>query len=394
MQKYIMSNCHASDEFQTKDKTWDDLDINPKLLRGVYSYGFETPSPIQRKAIGPMTSGGDLIAQAQSGTGKTGAFSIGILNNINVELNENQAIIISPTRELAMQIYDFNLQISKYMKGICIKLLIGGVSSDTDIAEMRKNKPHLIIGTPGRINDMLRRNYISSNTIKNITLDEADEMLSSGFKEQVYNIFQYFSQNIQICLFSATLPEEVKDLTSKFLRDPQRIFIEKTMLTLEGISQHYVAIDSDQAKYITLKDLYKHISVSQCIIYCNSVKRVMDLYEAMLGDEYPVGRIHSSMDKLDRVDSYNDFKNGKTRVLISSNLTARGIDIQQVSTIINFDLPRDVHTYLHRIGRSGRWGRKGVAINFVTRFDCRRIKEFEEFYETQITELPASFVDM
>ena len=378
-------------EFETINKTWDDLNLKTEVLRGVYSYGFEHPSPIQRKAIGPIMKGRDIIAQAQSGTGKTGAFSISAQNIINTDKKYTQVIILGPTRELARQIYEFNASIGKHLRDLRIKLLIGGIDSEIDIEEMKNNVPHIVIGTPGRVHDMIRRNHINTNNIRLIILDEADEMLSQGFKEQIYRIFQYLPKKVQVALFSASIPEELNLLTSKFLRDPQEILIKKDMLTLEGISQYYIAIESDQQKYLTLKDLYMKISVSQCIIYCNSVKRVSDLYEAMAEDEFPVGRIHSSMEKEDRERSYSEFKNGKTRVLISSNLTARGIDIQQVSTIINFDLPRDVHTYLHRIGRSGRWGRKGVSINFATRFDFKRLKEFEEYYSTQILELPESF---
>jgi translation initiation factor 4A len=378
-------------EFETVNKTWEDLQLKPEVLRGVFSYGFEHPSPIQRKAIGPLMSGRDIIAQAQSGTGKTGAFSISAQNMVDVEKNHTQFIILGPTRELATQIYEFNMSIGKHLKGLNVKLLIGGVDSELDIEEMNKQVPHIIVGTPGRVHDMIRRSHINTNKLRLIILDEADEMLSQGFKEQIYRILQYLPKNVQVALFSASIPEELNILTTKFLRNPQEILIKKDMLTLEGIMQYYVAIESDQHKYLTLKDLYGKISVSQCIIYCNSVKRVSDLYDAMLEDEFPVGRIHSSMDKEDRERSYNEFKKGKYRVLISSNLTARGIDIQQVSTIINFDLPRDVHTYLHRIGRSGRWGRKGVSINFATRFDFKRLKEFEEFYSTQIMELPETF---
>jgi len=172
------------------------------------------------------------------------------------------------------------------------------------------------------------------------------------------------------------------------MRNPVKIMVKREMLTLEGIKQYYVAVEDDREKYMALKNIFSHLSVSQCIIYCNSIKRVQDLYEAMNDDEFPVCRIHSNMDKLEREKSFNDFRWGKSRVLISSNVTARGIDIQQVSIVINFDLPKDVNTYLHRIGRSGRWGRKGVGINFITRRDLNKMKEIEEHYCTQISVMP------
>jgi translation initiation factor 4A len=224
-----------------------------------------------------------------------------------------------------------------------------------------------------------------------VVLDEADEMLSSGFKEQVYNIFQNFNSDIQVVLFSATLPDYINSITSKFMRDPVKIFVKSESLTLEGIAQYFVALEDDRQKYDTLKDLFSIISMSQCIIYCNSVRRVIDLYEAMMEDKFPVCCIHSKMEKADRDNAFNEFRTGKQRVLISSNVTARGIDIQQVSIVINFDLPKCVSSYLHRIGRSGRWGRKGTGINFITRRDLTKIKEIEQFYSTQINELPANF---
>ena len=188
------------------------------------------------------------------------------------------------------------------------------------------------------------------------------------------------------------MPTEIETMTKKFMRDPIKILVKTEMLTLEGIAQYYIAFDDERSKFEALKDLYTLISVSQCIIYCNSVKRVKDLTDAMTGDGFAVVCIHSGMDKADRSTAYAGFKSGKDRVLISSNVTARGIDIQQVRTVINFDIPKCVHTYLHRIGRSGRWGRKGVGINFVTRRDLKYLKTIEQHYNTQIEELPESFI--
>ena len=191
-----------------------------------------------------------------------------------------------------------------------------------------------------------------------VILDEADEMLSSGFKEQVYSVFQHLSNDIQIALFSATMPIQLYSLTDKFMRDPVKIIVKTEQLTLEGIKQFYVNLEDDDQKFDTIKDLFSTFCLSQCIIYCNSVRRVNDLYDAMIADNYPVCQIHSNLDKSERLKNYQEFKSGNQRVLISSNVTARGIDIQQVSTVINFDIPKDINTYLHRIGRSGRWGRK------------------------------------
>jgi superfamily II DNA/RNA helicase len=371
--------------------SWDELDIDINILRGIYSYGFEKPSPIQSKSIISIANGKDIIAQAQSGTGKTAAFSVGTLSHINVKERSNQALILAPTHELALQISSVISSLSSLMTGIVIKTIIGGSSIDEDASSMRENVPHIIVGCPGRVYDMIRRKHINANKLKIVVLDEADEMLSSGFKEQVYNIFQNLNKNAQIALFSATLPHNIFQITNKFMRDPIKICVKAESLTLEGIKQYFVAVEDDRQKYLTLKDLYQFISVSQCIIYCNSVKRVTDLYEAMKEDNFPVTCIHSNMTKADRETTFKDFRTGSARVLISSNVTARGIDIQQVSVVINFDLPRDIHTYLHRIGRSGRWGRKGTGINLITRRDITKIKEIETYYSTQIEELPSNF---
>jgi superfamily II DNA/RNA helicase len=367
--------------------SWEELDAKIPLLRGIYNYGFEKPSPIQRKAILPIFSGKDVIAQAQSGTGKTACFAISALQLVDTLKKTPQAMIISPTRELSIQSKNVVDSLGGLFPDLKTQLLVGGTSTEEDTRLLYDNPPQIVIGCPGRIHDMIKRKKLPTKDLKLLVIDEADELLSSGFKEQIYNIFQFMPSNIQVALFSATLPPELSNLTQRFMRDPVKILVKAEQLTLEGISQFYVAMENDEQKYETLKDIYGMISMSQCIIYCNSVKRVNDLYEAMQTDNFPVCQIHSSMDKDERNKSYQEFKSGKQRVLISSNVTARGIDVQQVSTVINFDVPSCVHTYLHRIGRSGRWGRKGVGINFMTQRDTRKVKEIEEYYHTKINEL-------
>jgi translation initiation factor 4A len=369
-------------------QSWDDLNLNPKILRGIFAYGFEKPSPIQQKAIKPLIMGKDIIAQAQSGTGKTATFTIGALANVDVTNNTTQVLVLSPTRELTTQTAKVFTSLGDMMDGLRVQVLFGGSTIEEHSSFSNKNVPHVICGCTGRVYDMLRRDKITLKTLKLVILDEADEMLSSGFKEQVYNIFQYFNNNIQVALFSATLPPAVYPIINKIMRNPVRISVKREMLTLEGIRQFYIAVDDDRQKYATLKNLFSFLSVSQCIIYCNSVKRVADLFDAMKEDEFPVCCIHSNMEKSDRDEAFNDFRNGKSRVMISSNVTSRGIDIQQVSIVINFDLPKCVHNYLHRIGRSGRWGRKGVGINFITRRDIIKMKEIESHYSCQVVEMP------
>ena len=384
----IEDNSYTPKEF---DK-WEDLEgiISEEIMRGIYGHGFDSPSLIQRKALLTIFDKKDIIAQAQSGTGKTGVFTIGVLQKVNTEINKTQAMILAPTRELAKQIYDVITSIGSMVKNIRFHLLIGGTSTDEDAHQLKTIMPHIIVGCPGRVYDMMRRNHIISKDINLLVLDEADEMLSVGFKDQIYNIFQYLSADIQVGLFSATMPNELQSLTDKFMRNPVRILVKSEMLTLEGIKQYYVALNDDTQKYATLKDIFNIISMSQCIIYCNSIKRVMDLTDAMINDGFPVCCIHSNMDKMKRDEAYTDFKAGKHRVLISSNVTSRGIDVQQVRTVLNFDLPKCIFNYLHRIGRSGRWGRKGTAINFVTRWDIKTMKDIERHYHTIVEELPSN----
>jgi len=367
--------------------TWDDLNLKPDLLRGIYAYGFENPSDIQKKAIFPIINENDVIAQAQSGSGKTGTFSISALQRVDTTINETQILIIAPTRELAIQIYTVITNIGINISNLQVKSLVGGSSVKNDIYHMRKQIPHIIVGCAGRVFDMIRRNRIKMETVRLFILDEADEMLSGGFKDQIHEIFKYFNANVQVAIFSATMPEEVLLLTDKFMRTPVQIIVKKEELTLECIEQKYVALYSDEDKFEMLKSIFDMISVNQCIIYCNSVRRVNELYNVMNKNGFSVSAIHSSMEKADREIVFKTFRSGGSRVLISSDVTARGIDVQQVSTVINFDIPNNVHTYLHRIGRSGRWGRKGLAINFITKRDINQMKNIEKHYCINITEL-------
>jgi translation initiation factor 4A len=272
------------------------------------------------------------------------------------------------------------------MEGIVIKTLVGGTPVRQDVDELRANIPHVIIGTAGRIYDLIRRKELDLRTIKIFILDEADEMLTRGFKEQIYNIFQFFNNDVQVALFSATLPDEFFRITSQFMRDPVKIVMKSEDLNLEGIEQYYIALQNDKDKYDMLKQLFEVIMMSQCIIYVNSIGRVNELYEAMISDGFSACYMHSSMRKEDREKTFHEFRNGTFRLMISSNITARGIDVQQVGTVINFDIPNCVHTYLHRIGRSGRWGRKGVAINFITRVDASMLRIIETHYNSTIKE--------
>ena len=374
-------------------RNWDDMDLKHELLRGIYAYGFEIPSEIQKKAILPIISGKDVIAQAQSGSGKTGSFSVGILQKIDLSQARTQALILAPTHELAKQITAVIQNLGNaFTSKLVVKTLLGGTSIRDDVQNMRENVPHIIVGCVGRVFDMLSKGHIIGSDIDMFVLDEADEMLSKGFGEQIRDMFQlFFRENLQVVLFSATIPPEILRLTKQFMRDPVQIIMKPEELNLKCIQQFYVAVQNDNMKFDVLRDLFSVISVSKCIIYCNSVRRVQELFFAMQKEDFSVICIHSSMDKAEREHVFNQFRNGDLRVLISSDVTARGIDIQQVSTVINYDIPKCVNNYLHRIGRSGRWGRKGFAINFVTKQDTYDMHAIEKHYGINIAELPSNF---
>ena len=371
---------------------WDDMNLKESLLRGIYGYGFENPSDIQKKAIMPIINKKDVIAQAQSGSGKTGCFTISVLERIDIDLKETQALILSPTHELVRQTAKVVEDIGSQMKGLVVKTLVGGTSIRDDAYDLYHNKPHVVVGSVGRVIDMFQKNFLYGDALKILVLDEADEMLSQGFSEKIRKMFSdYFAYDMQVVLFSATMPPEILRMSERFMRTPEHILMKKEELTLQCIQQFFVAVNNDDMKYNMLKQLFSAISVSKSIIYCNSVNRVITLFSSMQRDGFSVCCIHSNMDKIERNNVFTHFRTGDARVLISSDITARGIDVQQVSTVINFDIPRNVNTYLHRIGRGGRWGRKGFAINFVTKQDVGDIRKIESHYDIQINELPANY---
>jgi translation initiation factor 4A len=371
-------------------ESFEDMSLKEDLLRGIYANGFEEPSAIQRRAIEPVALGYDTIAQSQSGTGKTGTFVIGALQQINVEKNECQTLILNPTRELAQQTKQVVEDLGRFM-GITVHTCVGGTSTREDVRVLNKGV-HVVVGTPGRVYDMIARGALNTQSLKLFILDEADEMLSTCFKDQIYEIFKKISSDSQVAIFSATMPSEVLDITTKFMRDPVKILVKKEQLTLQGIKQFYILLE-EEWKLETLCDLYESIAITQSIIYCN-FKRKVDWLSAQMKDRgFTVSSLHSEMEKDDRERVFNDFRSGASRVLISTDLLARGIDIQQVSLVLNYDIPTDRENYIHRIGRSGRFGRKGVAINFTTQGDARYLKDIEEFYSTEIEEMPADIAD-
>jgi translation initiation factor 4A len=381
----------GADEYPVVD-SFDDLDLQEGLLRGIYSYGFEKPSAIQQRAIRPVLDGRDTIGQAQSGTGKTATFVIGSLQRIDFGLKACQTLILAPTRELANQIHKVVLALGDYLK-VKTHVCIGGTSVRDDIDRLRDGQ-HVVVGTPGRVFDMVSKRHLRIDDLLTFVCDEADEMLSRGFKDQIYDIFKTLPPNVQVCLFSATMPPEILDMTTKFMRDAVRILVKKDELTLEGIRQFYVAIEKEEWKLDTLCDLYETLTITQAIIYTNTRRKVDFLADQMSKRDFTISTMHAEMDQKERDLVMREFRSGSSRVLISTDLLARGIDVQQVSLVINFDLPQNMENYLHRIGRSGRFGRKGVAINFVTNNDVRVMKDIEKYYHTQIEEMPMDIADM
>ena len=374
----------------TEYTSWEQFELPDDILRGIYSYGFEKPSPIQQKAIYPIKCGREVIAQAQSGTGKTATFTIGSISRLNFSVVGTQILALAPTRELATQITAVFNGIGTYIPNFSAQTFVGGTSVRDDIIAVEKNPPTVAVGCPGRILDLLRKRVFSTDHIQTIIIDEADEMLSQGFQEQVRSIFESLREDVQALIFSATLNNEVMDITTKFMRDPLKIVMEAEKLSLAGISQYYVSVRTDEDKYDILKQIFAKMTIDQCIIYCNSINRVKQLHDAMTRDGFSVVCIHRDLNKMEREQAFKQFKSCQCRYLISSNITARGIDIQQVNVVINFDLTRDYHTYLHRIGRSGRWGRKGTAINFLTYYDMRIKEDLENYYRMQILPLPTN----
>ncbi|KAL7640473.1 UNVERIFIED_CONTAM: hypothetical protein RMT77_008748 [Armadillidium vulgare] len=372
--------------------SFDDMNLNEALLRGIYAYGFEKPSAIQQRAILPCIRGHDGIAQAQSGTGKTATFSISILQRIDTKSTETQALILAPTRELAQQIQKVVLALGDYMNVTC-HACIGGTNLREDMRRL-ENGVQIIVGTPGRVYDMISRRVLSCSSIKMFVLDEADEMLSRGFKDQIYDVFRSLPQDVQVVLLSATMPADVMDVTKKFMRDPVTILVKKEELTLEGIKQFYVNVEKEDWKLETLCDLYETLTITQAVIFCNTRRKVDWLTERMHQRDFTVSAMHGDMDQKERDVIMREFRSGSSRVLITTDLLARGIDVQQVSLVINYDLPTNRENYIHRIGRGGRFGRKGVAINFVTADDVRVLQDIEEHYRTTIEEMPMNVADL
>jgi len=371
---------------------FDDMNLKEELLRGIYAYGFERPSAIQQRAILPCIKEHDVIAQAQSGTGKTATFSISILQRIDTSIRECQALILAPTRELATQIQKVVINLGEFLNADC-HACIGGTNVREDMRKLESGA-HVVVGTPGRVFDMISRKVLRTSRIKMFVLDEADEMLSRGFKDQIHDVFKTLPSDVQVVLLSATMPPDVLEVSKSFMRNPARILVKKEELTLEGIKQFYVNVKHEEWKVGTLCDIYETLSVTQAVIFCNTRRKVDQLTEDLTNKHFTVSSLHGDMEQKERELIMKQFRSGSSRVLITTDILARGIDVQQISLVINYDLPSNRENYIHRIGRGGRFGRKGVAINFITEDDKRALNDIEQFYNTTIDEMPADVANL
>jgi translation initiation factor 4A len=379
-----------SSSFQDELKMYDSFDemgLNDNLVRGIYSYGFETPSKIQQLAIVPMSKHTDILAQSQSGTGKTGAFTIGALSVVDTSIKSPQVLVICPTRELSQQTERVARALGAHM-GLKALSATGGNQLRNDISTL-KSGVHFVVGTPGRIYDLIRRGDLSVDHIQYVILDEADQMLEDLFAEQIKAILDNkFPSTTRLALFSATMPQNVLEVAETYLSNPVRILLPPDEVTLDGIKQYFVEMEREDWKLPVLLDLYQQIKVNQALIYVNKRQKAEWLAKQLAAQGFTLEYIHGEMEVSERKKRMDDFRSGSVRVLISTDLLARGIDVQQVSMVINFELPIQRENYVHRIGRSGRYGKKGVAINLVYGDEINTMKEIEKHYSTTIAVLP------
>ena len=368
-------------------ETFDEMNLTETLTRGIYNYGFEQPSKIQQVAIVPMSKHTDILAQSQSGTGKTGAFVIGSLSVLDTTIKSPQVLVICPTRELSQQTERVATSLGSYMN---LKALsaTGGNQLRSDIQTL-KSGAQFVVGTPGRIFDLIRRGDLILDHIKYVILDEADQMLEDLFAEQIKAILNNkFPSTTHLALFSATMPQNVLEIAENYLNKPIRILLPPDEVTLDGIKQYFVALERDEWKLPVLLDIYQQITVNQALIYVNKRQKAEWLAKQLAAHGFTLEYIHGEMDVVERKKRMDDFRTGSVRVLISTDLLARGIDVQQISLVINYEMPLQRENYIHRIGRSGRYGKKGVAINLVSGDEMHSIKEIESHYSTSILELP------
>ena len=371
-----------------ENNDFETLNLNEDLLKGVYLYGFTKPSKIQITGIKSINTGKDCILQSQSGTGKTATYLLGVLNKIDDSEMRCQGIILTPTHELSEQVYAVAIELAKFRK-INIVKCIGG----TNIVDARDSLKiaQLIIGTVGRVSHMITEKRINSYSIKFIVLDEADVMLEEGLCDKLKLIYEKAPDNIQGIMISATMSPNVMSVSKRLLHDPIKVLLKNSEIAVDLISQFFVNVESEDLKFDTLLDLYSIMSTSQAIIFANTIKKVDWLKENLEKENFEITYIHGKMTSKEREDIVKEFRDGKTRILLTTDLLARGIDIPQVNLVINYDLPPNKETYIHRIGRCGRFDKKGVSITMIKMEDASDSKLFNRmkyYYKMKIDELP------
>lgn len=361
---------------------FDELELFPAIMRGIKEMGFEEATPIQSQAIPVLMDGKDVIGQAQTGTGKTAAFGIPALQKVDPADKKTQVLILSPTRELAIQVADELRKLSKYMHGIKVLPVYGGQEITKQIRSL-KGGCQIIVGTPGRIMDHLRRKTIRCEMVSTVVLDEADEMLDMGFREDIETILEYIPEERQTVLFSATMPKPILDITRKYQKDAVTIKIVKKELTVPSIEQYYYdAKRRDKVDMLTrLLDYY---NPKLSLIFCNTKRQVDELTKELSDRGYFAEGLHGDMKQAQRDRVMKNFRSGKTEILIATDVAARGIDVDDVEAVFNYDLPQDDEYYVHRIGRTGRAGRTGMAFSFVKGKEVYKLKEIERYCKTKI----------
>jgi len=374
----------TSDVTDREGKEFEDFCLTRELLMGIFEMGWEKPSPIQEASIPMSLSGRDILARAKNGTGKTGAYSIPLLERIDVTLDAIQGLIVVPTRELALQVSQICTDLAKHLQ-VKVMVTTGGTGLKDDIIRVYQ-KVHVIIATPGRIIDLMEKNVCKMDQCKMLVLDEADKLLSQDFNRMLDKLISFLPTKRQILLFSATFPITVESFMKKHAIDPYKINLMDE-LTLKGVTQYYAFVQERQ-KVHCLNTLFSKLEINQSIIFCNSTQRVELLAKKITDLGYACYYIHARMNQADRNRVFHDFRKGHCRNLVCSDLFTRGIDIQAVNVVINFDFPKMSETYLHRIGRSGRYGHLGIAINLITYEDRFNLQKIESELGTEIKPIP------
>jgi len=361
---------------------FEDLSIFEETKKAIEEIGITTATPIQALTIPYMLEGFDFIGQAQTGTGKTFAFAIPIIEKINVEVKKIQSLILCPTRELALQVYNQFIKLVKYNEKIKISVIVGGESYDRQFKSL-KRKPQIIIGTPGRIIDHMNRNTIDFSALSILTLDEADEMLKMGFQDEITQILENTPNDRQTVLFSATIPNEIKKIAKKYQKDSKIIKDEEKSLAVEAISQNYYVVQKSD-KMALLKRILDYNSVNSAIIFANRKVDVEEITEELLKFGYDANMLHGDLKQSQRSIVTNSFRNKNLTILVATDVAARGLDISNVELVINYELPHELEVYVHRIGRTGRAGAKGIAYSLVTLKEKAKILELEKFSKSKI----------